>query len=84
MDAKSHICSLLSETELYKRFQRTSIVILTSLFGIIAQMCLSLRHNKWYQNNIITSCGVGALRYDVGFDEDVRDLSGKNCDTPKS
>jgi hypothetical protein len=64
---------------------RNSNCILISSFGIIAQMWLALplSFEKWYQSNLVTLSGAGAL-YVVDFEEGVRDLSGKDCDTPES
>ncbi len=31
--------------------------------------------------NLVTLCGSGALQYNVGTDEDIRNLSGEDCDT---
>ena len=31
--------------------------------------------------NLVTLCGSGALQHNVGTDEDIRNLSGEDCDT---
>ena len=31
--------------------------------------------------NLVTFCGSGALQYNVGTDEDIRNLSREDCDT---
>jgi hypothetical protein len=41
----------------------------------------SLNCKKWYQSNLIISCGVGTLHRDMGLDEDVRNLSEGDYDT---
>jgi hypothetical protein len=46
-------------------------------------LVLFLGNCKWYKNNLVTPCGVGAM-YDMRPDKDVKDLSGGDCDTPKS
>ena len=32
--------------------------------------------------NLVTLCDSGALQHNVGTDEDIRNLSGEDCDTP--
>lgn len=58
---------------------------LTSHFEVIALKWLTffLGRSKWYQNNLIIPCGIEAV-YDMNLDKDVKDLSGGDCDTPKS
>lgn len=46
-------------------------------------LALSLSFEKWYQSILVTPSGVGAL-YVVDFEEGIRDLSGKDCDTLES
>jgi hypothetical protein len=58
---------------------------LTNQFLVIVQIqpTLFLGRYKWYLSNLVTPCGAEVL-HDVGFDEDVRDLSGRDCDTLES
>jgi hypothetical protein len=44
-------------------------------------LALSLGRYKW--SNLITPCCVGAL-HDVDLDEDIKDLSGGECDIPEN
>jgi hypothetical protein len=57
---------------------------LTSPFRVITQMwlALSLDFYKWYQNLVIP-CGIEAL-HGMDLNKDVRNLSGRNCDTLES
>jgi hypothetical protein len=43
-------------------------------------LALSLGCYKWYQSQPSNLCGLGHM----GPNEDVRDLSGGDCDAPKS
>jgi hypothetical protein len=64
---------------------RNSYCNLTSHFGVIAhiRLVISLSRHKWYQSNLVTSCGAKALHND-DLDEKVKDLSEVNCDTQVS
>jgi hypothetical protein len=42
-----------------------------------------LGHYKQYQSSLVTPYGGGVL-HDMGPDEDVKDLSGGDCDTPEN